>query len=52
MLAVEQHFGVCVEETISCKPYGAELVQKLGEYYYVIMTLTTLLIRSVTYISY
>ena len=52
MLAVEQHFGVCIKEIISCKPYGAKSVQKLREHSDVIMTLTTLLIPSVTYISH
>ena len=52
MLAVKQHFGVCIEEIISNKPYGAKSVRKLGEYYDVITTLTTLLSPSVTYISY
>ena len=52
MLDVEQHFGVCIEEIISCKPYGAKSVQTSGEYYDVIMTLTTLPIPSVAYISY
>ena len=33
MLAVEQHFGVCIKEIISCKPYGAKSVQKSREYY-------------------
>ena len=48
MLAVEQHFGVCIEEIISIKPYGAKSVRKLEEYFDVIMTLTTLLIPSVS----
>ena len=52
MLAVEQHFDVCIEEIISNKPYGAKSVRKSGEHYDIIMTLTTLLIPSATYISY
>ena len=52
MLAVEHYFGVCIEEIISYKPYGAKSVRKSGEYYDIIVTLTTLLIPSVTYISY
>ena len=52
MLAVEQHFGVCIKAIISCKPYGAKSIRKLGEYYDVITTLMTLLIPSVTDISH
>ena len=52
MLAVEQYFGVCIKKIISNKPYGAKLVRKSGEYYDIIMTFTTLLNPSVTYISY
>ena len=52
MLAVEQHFVVCIKEIISCKPYGAKSIRKLGEYYDVITTSTALLIPSVTYISH
>ena len=44
MLVVEQQFCVCIKEIISWKPYGAKSVRKSGEYYDVIMTLTTLLI--------
>ena len=43
-MLVEQQFCVCIKEIISCKPYGAKSVQKSGEYYDVITTLTTLLI--------
>ena len=52
MLAVEPHFAVCIEEIISNKPYCAKSVRKSVEYDDIIMTLTTLLIPSVTYISY
>ena len=44
MLAVEQRFGVCIEEIISNKTYGAKSVRKSREYYDIIITLTTLLI--------
>ena len=52
MLAAKQHFGVFIKEIISNKSYGAKSVWKSGEYYDIIMTLTTLLIPSGTYISY
>ena len=52
MLAVEHYFGVCIEELISNKPYDAKSVRKLGEYYDIIVTLTTSLIPSIAYISY
>ena len=52
MLAVEQHFGVCIKEIISSKLYGAKSVGKSDEYNDIIMTLTALLIPSATYISY
>ena len=51
MLAVEQRFGLCIEEILSNKPYGTKSIRKSGEYYDIIMTLMTLLIPSVTYIS-